>query len=58
VNQNPEQFARDNIDKQLLLCGWVIQDKKQINLRAGFVGSAHEFWYSSANPESQLKIIY
>ncbi len=34
MNQNPEQFARDNIDKQLLLCGWVIQDKKQINLSA------------------------
>ncbi len=27
-------------------------------VRAGFVGSAHEFWYSSANPESPLKIIY
>jgi putative transposase len=23
---------------------------------AGFVGSAHEFWYSSGNPESPLKI--
>ena len=27
-------------------------------VRAGFVGSAHEFWYSSANPESPLKVIY
>jgi putative transposase len=27
-------------------------------VRAGFVGSAHEFWHSSANPESPLKIIY
>ncbi len=26
-------------------------------VRAGFVGSAHEFWYSSANPESPLKIV-
>ena len=26
-------------------------------VRAGFVGSAHEYWYSSANPESPLKII-
>jgi putative transposase len=26
-------------------------------VRAGFVGSAHEFWYSSANAESPLKII-
>jgi len=27
-------------------------------VKAGFVGSAHEFWYSSANPESPIKIIY
>jgi REP element-mobilizing transposase RayT len=26
-------------------------------VRAGFVGAAHEFWYSSANPESPLKVI-
>jgi len=28
-----------------------------IPVRAGLVGSAHEYWYSSANPESQLKIV-
>jgi len=27
-------------------------------VKAGFVGSAHEFWYSSANPDSPLKVIY
>ena len=26
-------------------------------VRAGFVGCAHEFWYSSANAESPLKIV-
>jgi type I restriction enzyme, R subunit len=35
LNQNPEQLARDNIDKQLIACGWVIQSKNQINLNAG-----------------------
>ncbi len=35
MNQNPEQIARDNIDKQLLACDWIIQDKKKINLVAG-----------------------
>ncbi|MCB8930266.1 MAG: DEAD/DEAH box helicase family protein [Bacteroidetes bacterium] len=35
-NQNPEQIARDNIDKQLIACGWVIQDKDKINLNAAF----------------------
>ncbi len=32
MNQDPEQIARDNIDKQLIACGWVIQDKDKINL--------------------------
>ena len=35
TNQNPEQIARDHIDKQLLDCGWLIQDKSKINLAAG-----------------------
>lgn len=26
-------------------------------VRAGFIGSAHEHWHSSANPESTLKVI-
>ncbi|HHE37127.1 MAG TPA: DEAD/DEAH box helicase, partial [Candidatus Cloacimonetes bacterium] len=30
-NQNPEQIARDKIDKQLLSAGWDIQDKDSIN---------------------------
>jgi type I restriction enzyme R subunit len=35
ANQNPEQMARDNIDKQLSACGWIVQDIKKINLNAG-----------------------
>jgi len=35
TNQDPEQIARDNIDRQLIACGWIIQDKKQFNLNAG-----------------------
>jgi type I restriction enzyme R subunit len=34
MNQNPEQRARDQIDRQLEQCGWVIQDKSHINLHA------------------------
>ncbi len=34
-NQNPEQIARDRIDRLLTECGWIIQDKKHINLTAG-----------------------
>jgi len=34
-NQNPEQIARDHIDRQLIDCGWIIQNKKHIDLTAG-----------------------
>ena len=34
-NQSPEQIARDHIDRQLVVCGWIIQSIKQINLNAG-----------------------
>ena len=31
-NQTAEQQARDQIDKKLIQAGWVIQDKKHLNL--------------------------
>ena len=47
VNQNPEQKARDNIDRQLGACGWVIQNKQQINLFAGSGVAVREYQTSS-----------
>ena len=43
INQNPEQIARDNIDKQLITCGWIIQDKKKFNLAAGLGVAIREY---------------
>lgn len=43
INQNPEQIARDNIDKQLIACGWIIQDKKKFNLAAGLGVAIREY---------------
>jgi type I restriction enzyme R subunit len=43
LNQNPEQQARDVIDRQLLACGWVIQNKDQINLAAGLGVAIREY---------------
>jgi type I restriction enzyme R subunit len=43
LNQNPEQIARDNIDKQLISCGWIIQDKKKTNLAAGLGIAIREY---------------
>jgi len=34
INQNPEQIARDNIDKMLEESGWVVQSKSKVNLAA------------------------
>ncbi len=34
MNQTPEEIARDHIDRQLIQCGWIIQDKKKIDLWA------------------------
>lgn len=42
-NQNPEQMARDNIDRQLIACGWLIQDKSKINLSAGIGVAVREY---------------
>lgn len=43
INQNPEQIARDNIDKQLNACGWLIQDKKRLNPSAGTGVAVREY---------------
>ncbi|MFH0729479.1 MAG: DEAD/DEAH box helicase family protein [Pseudomonadota bacterium] len=43
VNQAPEQKARDTIDKQLTECGWIIQNKKQIDLNAGLGVAVMEY---------------
>ncbi len=42
-NQNPEQMARDRIDKQLTACGWLIQKKSRVNLHAGIGVAVREY---------------
>jgi type I restriction enzyme, R subunit len=43
INQNPEQIGRDNIYRQLNACGWLIQDKKRLNLSAGIGVAMREY---------------
>jgi len=61
LNTN-HQFWQNGNYPVLLYTPAVIQQKiddiHDSPVVAGFVGSAHEFWYSSANPESPVKIIY
>jgi len=56
MNQSPEQLARDNIDKQLIACGWVIQNKTQINLNAG-AGIAVREYQTDIGPADYILFI-
>mgnify|MGYP003582888316 FL=1 len=56
INQNPEQIARDNIDKQLRLCGWIIQDKKKVNFSAG-IGIAVREYQTDIGPADYVLFI-
>ncbi len=39
----PEELARENIDRQLTACGWIVQDRAALNLHAGRGVAAREF---------------
>lgn len=56
ANQNPEQIARDTIDKQLLTCGWVIQHIKQINLNAA-IGVAVKEYLTDVGPADYVLFV-
>jgi type I restriction enzyme, R subunit len=56
TNQNPEQIARDNIDKQLIACGWIIQNIKQINLNAG-IGIAVKEYVTDVGPADYVLFV-
>ncbi len=56
LNQNPEQQARDVIDKKLLACGWVIQNKNQINLAAG-IGIAIREYSTEVGPADYVLFV-
>lgn len=56
LNQNPEQLARDNIDKLLLQSGWVIQNKNQINLHIG-TGQAVREYQTDTGPADYILFV-
>lgn len=55
-NRNPEQRARDRIDDQLAACGWLVQDKKAINLHAG-TGVAVRKYLTGAGPADYVLFV-
>ncbi len=56
VNQNPEQQARDNIDKQLRNAGWAIQHNKKINWNGG-QGIAIKEYQTSVGPADYVLFV-
>jgi type I restriction enzyme R subunit len=56
MNQSPEELARDKIDKQLLACGWKIQNKNEINLNAG-IGIAVREYQTDIGPADYLLFV-
>jgi type I restriction enzyme R subunit len=56
LNQNPEQKARDNIDKLLLQAGWVIQNKNQINWDVG-IGQAVREYQTDTGPADYILFV-
>jgi type I restriction enzyme R subunit len=55
-NQNPEQIARDNIDRQLAACGWLIQDMSSINLHTG-IGIAVKEYLTDVGPADYVLFV-
>lgn len=56
TNQNPEQIARDHIDKMLIASGWVIQGIKKINLHAG-IGVAVKEYLTDVGPADYVLFV-
>lgn len=56
MNQNPEQIARDTIDRCLIASGWIIQSIKQINLRAG-IGVAVKEYSTDVGPADYVLFV-
>lgn len=56
LNQNPEQIARDHIDKQLRACGWIIQNKSRIDLNKG-IGIAIKEYLTDVGPADYVLFV-
>jgi type I restriction enzyme R subunit len=50
----PEELARENIDRLLDRCGWVVQDKSAANLSAGRGVALRELSFKTGEPDYTL----
>jgi len=56
TNQNPEQLARDRIDRMLMDAGWIVQSKKRIDFSAG-LGIAIREYQTSVGPADYVLFV-
>jgi type I restriction enzyme R subunit len=56
INQNPEQIARDNIDKLLSQAGWIIQNKNKIDFNEG-IGQAVREYQTDVGPADYVLFV-
>lgn len=56
VNQNPEQIARDDIDRQLVKCGWAVQSINEINISA-CIGVAIREYLTDVGPADYVLFV-
>ncbi|WP_257266032.1 DEAD/DEAH box helicase family protein [Endozoicomonas sp. ONNA2] len=54
INQTPEQIARDNIDQMLAKAGWVVQERKTLDWKAGPGIAVTEYTGSSGRSDYVL----
>jgi type I restriction enzyme R subunit len=53
---DPEQLARQEIDALLTPCGWVVQDKRSVNLSAARGVAVRELTFKTGEPDYTLFI--
>lgn len=46
-SMTPEQSSRQNIDQQLTLCGWIVQNFREMDISAGRGIAVREFPFAS-----------
>jgi type I restriction enzyme R subunit len=52
----PEQKARKEIDRQLDQCGWLVQDRRQMNITAGLGVAIREFPLTTGSADYMLYV--
>ena len=55
-NQNPEQIARDKIDRMLAAAGWIVQSKSEVDLSAN-KGVAVREYQTDAGPADYVLFV-